>query len=124
MTTAKAIADLMQCVHQHWTQNLGDTPAVRQHATNSAFGVIERELNLSRSSARFYIRCHQRFGTSPEAIQHLRLTDMGLLCGASDDLVAFIVEAKKADPHLALREVKRLIDAYRGPSNHNAASNA
>ncbi|MGF6851159.1 hypothetical protein [Paraburkholderia sp. CI3] len=124
MTTAKAIADVMQRVQQHWTRNLGDTPVVRLHATNCAFGVIERELNLSRSSARLCIRCHQRFGTNPEAIQYLRLTDMGLLNSASDELVAVIVEAKKADPRLPRREVKRLIDAYRGPGNHQAASNA
>jgi hypothetical protein len=124
MTTAKAVADLVQRLQQDWTQNLGDTPAVRQHATNCAFGIIERELNLSRSSARLYIRCHQRFGTNPEAIQHLRLTDMGLLNGASDELVAFIVQAKKTDPDLPRSEVKRLIDACRGPGHHQAPANA
>ncbi|OLL27759.1 hypothetical protein BTH42_31645 [Burkholderia sp. SRS-W-2-2016] len=124
MTSAKAIADVMHLVQQDWTRNLGDTPLVRQHATNCAFSFVDRELNLSRSSARLYLRCHQRFGTNLEATRHLRLTDMCLLFGASDELVALIVEAKKADPRLPRREVKRLIEAYRGPGNHHAPSNA
>ncbi|MGF6547134.1 hypothetical protein [Paraburkholderia youngii] len=124
MMIGKAIASIMHLVQQDRTQNLGDTPLVRQHATNWAFSFVERELNLSRSSARLYIRCHQRFGTNPEAIRHLRLADMCLPFRASDELISFIVEARKADPHLPRREVRRLIDAYRGPGNHHAASDA
>ncbi|MGF6292737.1 hypothetical protein [Paraburkholderia youngii] len=124
MMIAKAIADIVHLVQQDRTQNLGDTPLVRQHATNWALSFVERELKLSRFSARLYLRCHQQFGTNPEAIRHLRLTDMCLLFRATDELVSFIVEARKAVPLLPPREVKRLIDAYRGPGNHHAASHA
>ncbi|MBB5420636.1 hypothetical protein [Paraburkholderia atlantica] len=124
MMIAKAIADIVHLVQQDRTRNLGDTPVVRQHATNWALSFVERELKLSRFSARLYLGCHQQFGTNPEAIQHLRLTDMCLLFRATDELVSFIVEARKAVPLLSPREVKRLIDAYRGPGNHHAASNA
>ncbi|ADG20609.1 hypothetical protein BC1002_6780 (plasmid) [Paraburkholderia atlantica] len=124
MMIAKAIADIVHLVQQDRTQNLGDKPVIRQHATSWALSFVERELNLSRSSARLYLRCHQQFGTNPEAIRHLRLSDMHLLAGASDELVAVIVAARKADPRLPLREVRRLIDAFRGPGNHYAACNA
>jgi hypothetical protein len=115
MRIAGLIVEVMQRVTRGMTERFGDTPVVRQEAATMAHSYIGQRLKLSRPSIMLYLRCRERFGTNPEAIHHLRLTDMVLLLGAdiSDDLVAYIVAAKKANPRLPRSEVKKLIDGYR-----------
>src|SRR5262249_14024367 len=74
----------------------------------------EHLFKRSQSSVRLYIRCYEKFSSNSGAVQMLSLSDMQLLIGkhVPDELVEKVIDAKKDDPDLSKRDIKKMIAAY------------
>ncbi|WP_133062186.1 hypothetical protein [Paraburkholderia hospita] len=77
------------------------------------YPMLGHEHEVSGGNAKLYRRCYERFGSNPDAISHIRLGEMILLLSADDELVARVVDARKANPRLRRDDVQRLIREYR-----------
>ncbi|CAN7793708.1 hypothetical protein LJR267_009422 [Paraburkholderia hospita] len=78
-----------------------------------AYPMVGHEFEVSGGNAKLYRRCYEKFGSNPDAISHIRLGEMILLLSADDELVARVVDARKANPKLRRDDVQRLIREYR-----------
>ena len=78
-----------------------------------AYPMLGHEHEVSGGNAKLYRRCYEKFGSNPDAISHIRLGEMILLLSADDELVARVVDARKANPKLRRDDVQRLIREYR-----------
>ncbi|EIM99285.1 hypothetical protein WQE_19844 [Paraburkholderia hospita] len=87
-----------------------------------AHEVIGKELTIPVATAKLYRRCYEKFGRNEDAICHLKLGELNMLLSASDELVAQVIDAKKADPKLGRAAVQKIILEYR--LDHGGGVNA
>ncbi|ADG20610.1 hypothetical protein [Paraburkholderia atlantica] len=108
-------AHILTRVQNDFVSRLGDTPKSRSTATELVYRFLEQVFRRSRSSVKLYIRCYEKFSTNVGAVQILSLSDMQLLVGndVGDEIVEMVVDAKKENPELSRREIKKLIADYR-----------
>jgi uncharacterized coiled-coil DUF342 family protein len=108
-------AHIMISVQNDFVSRLGDTPKSRSTATELVYRFLEQVFRRSRSSVKLYIRCYEKFSTNIGAVQILSLSDMQLLVGndIGDDIIEMVVDAKKENPELSKREIKKLISDFR-----------
>jgi uncharacterized coiled-coil DUF342 family protein len=108
-------AHILTRVQNDYVGRLGDSPKVRSTATETVYRYLEHVFRRSRSSVKLYIRCYEKFSTNIGAVQILSLSDMQLLVGndIGDDIVEMVVDAKKENPDLSKRDIKKLIAEYR-----------
>lgn len=89
----------------------GDTRAVRNRAARNAFDFIQQAFALKRSSTRLYMNCYSKFSDNSDALDVLKISELSLLLKESitDEDVAVVVEARKADSNMTRAEISALI---------------
>jgi hypothetical protein len=89
----------------------GDTRAVRNRAARNAFDYIQQAFSLKRSSTRLYMNCYSKFSDNSDALDVLKISELSLLLKESitEEDVAVVVEARRADASMTRAEIKELI---------------
>jgi hypothetical protein len=90
---------------------VGDTFAARRKAASLAFDFFEEALQITRSSARGYIRCHQRFANDTEAIRVFSYGELYLLSApnVTEEQVTTIMAKKEANRKMTREDVADLL---------------
>lgn len=99
-------------VEGHYVSAFGDTTPVRRKAAERVYDFIEAAFRKKRDSVRLYIRCYERFSTNSGAVEMLSISDMQLLVNKSDEVVEMVIDARRDDPNLSKRDIKKIIDEY------------
>ncbi|RKT10643.1 hypothetical protein B0G69_8077 [Paraburkholderia sp. RAU2J] len=99
-------------VEGHYVSAYGDTTPVRRKAAERVYDFIEDTFRKKRDSVRLYIRCYERFSTNSGAVEMLSISDMQLLVNKSDEVVEMVIDARRDDPNLSKRDIKKIIDEY------------
>lgn len=89
----------------------GDTRVVRNRAARNTFDYIQQVFNLKRSSTRLYMNCYSKFSDNSDALDVLKISELSLLLKESvtEEDVAVVVEARKADSTMTRAEIRELI---------------
>ncbi|MGF6267352.1 myosin heavy subunit [Paraburkholderia youngii] len=108
-------AHIMISVQNDFVSRLGDTPKSRSTATELVYRFLEQVFRRSRSWVKLYIKVYEKFSSNVGAVQILSLSDMQLLTSndIGDDIIDMVVDAKKENPELSKREIKKLISDFR-----------
>ncbi|MGF6969617.1 hypothetical protein OKW43_006712 [Paraburkholderia sp. WC7.3g] len=95
----KALHDMMAIAINRYTKNCGDTTASRREGTAVFFRFAQRSLGISQGSARYYIRCYQRFGDNPEAMSVFTFSELRILLAkhVTAEHIAAMVRAKSGN---------------------------
>ncbi|CAN7718640.1 hypothetical protein [Paraburkholderia hospita] len=99
-------------VEGHYVSAFGDTTPVRRKAAERVYDFIEDTFRKKRDSVRLYIRCYERFSTNSGAVEMLSISDMQLLVNKSDEVVEMVIDARRDNPDLSKRDIKKIIDQY------------
>jgi hypothetical protein len=116
----RSIVELIHKLEREYVRLTGDSPAVRKRAKSLTYEFVQRTTGLSRDSIKLYARCYEKFGGTPDACEHLRISDMQLLLPADTDgdLIRYIIERRRDTPDLRREEIRELIREYQ---KHRAA---
>lgn len=89
----------------------GDTRVIRNRAARNTFDYIQQVFNLKRSSTRLYMNCYSKFSDNSDALDVLKISELSLLLKESvtEEDVAVVVEARKADSTMTRAEIRELI---------------
>lgn len=99
-------------IEGHFVSTFGDTTSVRSRAAELVYNFIEATFRKKRDSVRLYMRCYERFSTNSGAVEMLSISDMQLLVNKSDEVVEMVLDAKRDNPDLSKRDIKKLINEY------------
>jgi hypothetical protein len=99
-------------IEGHYVSTFGDTTSVRRRAAEVVYNFIEATFRKKRDSVRLYIRCYERFSTNSGAVEMLSISDMQLLVNKSDEVVEMVLDAKRENPDLSKRDIKKIINEY------------
>jgi myosin heavy subunit len=105
------LQQIMQAAITHHTGKVGNTFVAQKTAATLAFDFFQTALKITRSSARGYIRCHQKFGDDAEAISLFSYGELNLLSvqDVTEDQLNAIKLKKTERPELTRAEVKELL---------------
>ncbi|MGF6812744.1 myosin heavy subunit [Paraburkholderia sp. Clong3] len=108
-------AHIMIAVQNDFVRRLGDTPKSRSLAKELVYRYLQHAFRRSRSWVDLYIRSYEKFSSNAGAVQYLELTDMQALISndIGDDIIEMVIEARKENPELSKREIKKLISDFR-----------
>ncbi|MFP4896625.1 hypothetical protein GCT19_37905 [Paraburkholderia sp. CNPSo 3155] len=99
-------------IEGHFVSTYGDTKQVRKKAAELVYSFLEGTFRKKRDSVYLYIRCYERFSKNSGAVEMLSITDMQLLVNKSDEVVEMVIDAKRDNPDLSKRDIKKIIESY------------
>ncbi|MGP8434529.1 hypothetical protein ACT2FY_01370 [Paraburkholderia fungorum] len=114
--------NLRSRIEGHFVSTLGDTRHVRNKAAQLFYGFVEKLFRKKHGIVKVYIRSYLRFSTNAGAVEMLTITDMQLLVSEDDKVIDAVLLAKKENPDLSRREVKKIIESYRNKLAEKDAS--
>lgn len=105
--------NLRSRIESHYVGIQGDTQHVRNKAAELFYKFVEKLFRKKHDTVKVYIRSYQRFSSNAGAVELLTITDMQMLVSQDDEVINEVLEAKRKDPELGKREIKKIIDSYR-----------
>ncbi|MBT2795322.1 hypothetical protein [Paraburkholderia strydomiana] len=105
--------NLRSRIEGHFVATLGEKRYVRNKGAELFYKYVERLFRKKQDIVKVYIRSYLRFSTNAGAVEMLTMTDMQLLVSQDDGVVEAVIEAKRENPDLSKREVKKIIESYR-----------
>jgi hypothetical protein len=105
--------NLRSRVESHFVGIQGDTRHVRNKAAEVFYKYVEKLFRKKQDTVKVYIRSYLRFSSNAGAVELLTITDMQLLVSQDDEVIDAVLEAKRKDPELGKREIKKVIEDYK-----------
>jgi len=105
--------NLRSRIEGHFVATLGEKRHVRNKGAELFYKYVEKLFRKKHDIVKVYIRSYLRFSTNAGAVEMLTMTDMQLLVSQDDGVVEAVIEAKRENPDLSKREVKKIIESYR-----------
>ena len=122
MHIGACLFNLRSRIESHFVAMQGDSRHVRNKAAELFYKYVEKLFRKKHDVVKVYIRCYQRFSNNAGAIEMLTITDMQLLVSKDDHVIEAVIEAKKDNPDLSKREVKKIIDSFQDKLAEKEAS--
>ncbi|CAE6970090.1 hypothetical protein R70199_08147 [Paraburkholderia domus] len=113
------LQSLFEAGTSYHTAKAGDTAHERNRAAGFIYDFFYRELDISRSSARAYMRCHRRFGGDDEAVKYFSFSELNLLSAShvTDDQIFEILEQKRNNLQMTRADVAKMLKALQANMN-------
>jgi predicted nucleic acid-binding Zn-ribbon protein len=105
--------NLRSRIESHFVGVQGDTRHVRNKAAELFYKYVEKLFRKKQDTVKVYIRSYLRFSSNAGAVELLGYTDMQLLVSQDDEVIDAVLEAKRKDPELGKREIKKIIENYK-----------
>jgi adenosyl cobinamide kinase/adenosyl cobinamide phosphate guanylyltransferase len=105
--------NLRSRIEGHFVATLGETRHVRNKGAELFYRYVEKLFRKKQDIVKVYIRSYLRFSTNAGAVEMLTITDMQLLVSQDDEVIDAVIEAKRENPDLSKREVKKIIESYK-----------
>ncbi|WP_027800316.1 coiled-coil domain-containing protein [Paraburkholderia dilworthii] len=114
--------NLRSRIESHFAASQGDTRHVRNKAAQLFYRYVEKAFRKKQDTVKVYIRSYLRFSTNAGAVEMLTITDMQMLVSQDDEVIDAVLAAKKENPDLSKREVKKIIESYKAKLAEKDAS--
>ncbi|CAG9255200.1 conserved hypothetical protein [Paraburkholderia unamae] len=110
----------MRTIEDAYVQSYGNNSKTLKRASKDGYTYLQRLHHIGETTVRSHIRGYQKFHDNADAVEFLRLSDMHALLSDSigDDIIQTIIEARKNDPKMTNRDVKRLIATLTSAHEH------
>ncbi|TGP40219.1 hypothetical protein EN871_28755 [bacterium M00.F.Ca.ET.228.01.1.1] len=105
--------NLRSRIEGHFVATLGEKRHVRNKGAELFYKYVEKLFRKKQDIVKVYIRSYLRFSTNAGAVEMLTMTDMQLLVSQDDGVIDAVIEAKRENPDLSKREVKKIIESYK-----------
>ncbi|MFL9912001.1 hypothetical protein [Paraburkholderia sp. RL17-337-BIB-A] len=105
------LQQMMKSAISHHTGKVGNTFQAQKKAATLCFDFFHKSLGITRSSARGYIRCHQKFGDDAEAVRVFTYGELNLLSAqdVTEEQITVLMEKKAANSDLTRSDIKDLL---------------
>lgn len=105
------LQQMMKSAISHQTGKVGNTFQAQKNGASLCFDFFHKALGITRSSARGYIRCHQKFGDDAEAVRVFSYGELNLLAAqdVTDEQITAIMEKKQANRDMTRADVTELL---------------
>ncbi|MEX3969876.1 hypothetical protein [Paraburkholderia caribensis] len=100
-------------IESHFVAVQGDTRHIRNTAAELFYKYVEKLFRKKHDTVKVYIRIYLRFSSNAGAMEMLGYTDMHMLVSQDDEVIDAVLEAKRKDPELGKREIKKIIENYK-----------
>ncbi|CAN7804137.1 hypothetical protein SB861_29190 [Paraburkholderia sp. SIMBA_049] len=114
--------NLQSRIESHYVGIQGDTQHVRNKAAELFYKFVEKLFRKKHDTVKVYVRSYKRFSSNAGAVELLTITDMQMLVSQDDEVIDAVLEAKRKDPELSKREIRKIIDSYRTKLQEKDAS--
>ncbi|VXC82391.1 conserved hypothetical protein [Burkholderia sp. 8Y] len=90
---------------------MGDKVSTQRKAATMGFAFFNLALGVKKAAARQYMRCYEVFADNTEAIRIFNVGELDILAAdhVTDDEVATILEAKKANPQMKREDIRKML---------------